>query len=194
MPISIRYNFETNSSSMHSLSVRRESGAYSTEELRRSDALIGELCQDAIIIVNDDRVETEESIARGLYIHNNRCNIWEYELRFRHSAMQVLADFRGKFYYALANAYGTEESDDVSNARIDVLSAITDKFFPGVDFDIDVRKLNYYGVGTNDDMLFDYLDQRNITMEEFLTNRKYIVIVNYAEYRKMSFLNIHFCM
>lgn len=52
--IVIRHNFETNSSSMHSLSYRRTDGAYTAEELERSESLIGEVMCDVIVTVDDN--------------------------------------------------------------------------------------------------------------------------------------------
>jgi hypothetical protein len=185
MPISIRYNFETNSSSMHSLSVRRESGAYSADELKRSEARIDAICQDAIVTLDDDGVDTIEEARKSMHIYNNRCHIWDHYLRFYHAPMQVIASFRDKLCYAIANAYEAAD-EDVSNARVDMLNTVIDKYFPDVDFDLDIER----GVGTNDEILFDYLEKKSISVEEFLTNHKYVVIVDYAEYCKMKWLNM----
>lgn len=186
MPITVRYNFETNSSSMHSLSIRRTNGKYTYEDLRRSDSMVGELCQDAILILDDARIETVDEIKKDLWIRNDhRVRISDYEMMFRRAPMEVLCNFDRKLSYALANAYETD--DDLWESKMRLISDALDKMFPDVNFQADGTSR---GVGTNDNMLFEYLEKHGIPMEEFLTNRKYVVVVNYAEYCKMKWLNM----
>ena len=102
-----RYNFETNSSSMHSLSVRRDSSPYSKEELMRSEAMVksSPSC-DAIITLKEGHVATEEEIREDGWVWDNRMSVWTHDLEMIESAMQVLSSFRDIMVYALATAYG----------------------------------------------------------------------------------------
>lgn len=182
-----RYNFETNSSSMHSLSYRRTSGPYSIEELQHSESTANDECHDAIFVMKEDKIVTMEELRKNLWLKEDRDSFWisSYELQFKNSAMEVLADFRGRLNYALASAYGRRTKG--WEGRVEEINSVLNKYLPNVEFTI---RTNSGAVGTNDNLLYPFLKKNNISMEEFLLNDKYIVIVDVAEYNRMKFLNM----
>ena len=52
--ITVRYNFETNSSSMHSLAIRANGGAYDEESLKRVENIPVRKAHDALIVMDDN--------------------------------------------------------------------------------------------------------------------------------------------
>jgi hypothetical protein len=189
-----RFNFETNSSSMHSLSFRRTEEKYTQNELMRSEAMIGEPLADVIITVNDDRViATAEEMKSNLWIWRDELHFSSYELDFIESPMEVLADMRGKLKYAIASAMVSENSIE----KIEEIKAVFNSLLPDVKLDIKAdnnsqvyargRRLSG-GVGK--DILYPFLKTYGISLRDFLIRSKYIVIVDYAEYLKMKDLGM----
>lgn len=186
-----RYNFETNSSSMHSLSFRRESGPYTAADLQRTEAMENMTYHDAIIMLKDGHTVTEEEIRKDCWIYDNRMGIWDHSMELAGSAMEVMSTFRDKLTYALATAYGYRYKG--WEKRVEEIKAVFAKVLPYVELSLDIERYrwcNSNSVGTNQYLLYPFLKMNNITIEEFLTNTKYIVIVNYAEYEKMRWLNM----
>jgi hypothetical protein len=198
MSIVVRYNFETNSSSMHSLSYRRTDGAYTSEELERSESLIGEMICDAIITVDDARITDEQEIRSELWLwrEDSSVRIWESDIDYINSPMVVVSSIREKLHYAIASAFNNEDRDE----KIFAIKDVMNRLLPGVEINIDGfdndSRYNVYARGhmlrggVERDILYPFLEQHHVSMEEFLTNNRYIVIVNYAEYCKMKFLGM----
>lgn len=150
----IRNNvFETNSSSSHSL-----------------------------VITTLDEHYTESEIRNDVYIpENGVVRIWTSSLEFYRSPFDILCTFNDKARYAIASSAGKLVND---------VAALYRKYIPGfVEFEFDVipeswdseNYVNSYG-GTDDYCIQGWLDEYKITLEEFLTNRRYIVIVDGDEY------------
>lgn len=150
----IRNNvFETNSSSSHSL-----------------------------VITTLDEHYTEAEIRNDVYIpENGVVRIWTSSLEFYRSPFDILCTFNDKARYAIASSAGKLVND---------VAAIYRKYIPGfVEFEFDLipeswdseNYVNSYG-GTDDYCIQDWLKEYKITLEEFLTNRRYIVIVDGDEY------------
>jgi hypothetical protein len=172
---------------MHSLSVRRTSGSYSAEELKRSEALDIHDNRDGIFVMKDGSITTVEEMRKQLWIRDEKddCYISDYDVEFKKSPMQVLGDFRGKLHYALASVYGRQTKG--WEGRLREITNMLDQYLPNVEFHL--RELRR-DVGVNTYCLFQFLKKNNISMEEFLLNNKYIVVVNLAEYQKMRFLGM----
>lgn len=186
--IVVRHNFETNSSSMHSLSIRREEGEYTTEELRRSEAMWGTHYQDAIVTLSEGHIVTEDEIRKTGWIYGDSMRIWGHHMDLAHSAMQIMSSFRDKLTYALATVYGYKYQG--AEKRLADIEAVCEKYLPGVTIDAEIHEWDSYQACTNQYLLYPFLRKNKITIEEFLTNTKYIVIINYAEYEKMKWLNM----
>lgn len=150
----IRNNvFETNSSSSHSL-----------------------------VITTLDEHYTEDEIRNDVYIpENGVVRIWTSSLEFYRSPFDILCTFNDKARYAIASSKGK---------LVDEVEAVYRKYIPEfVVFEFDERPESYdsenyvidYG-GTDDYCIEGWLDKYNITVEEFLTNRRYIVIVDGDEF------------
>ena len=187
----VRHNFETNSSSMHSLSFRKESGPYTAEELKHSEALARTHYHDAIITLNDGHTVTKEEIYADGWIWDNQMRVWKSDLNLRNSAMQVMSSFRDKMIYALATVYGYQYKN--WEKRVDEIKAVFAKYLPNVQLNMDyIEKRNawYRSGSVNQYLLYPFLKQNKISIEEFITNTKYLVIVDYSEYQKMCWLNM----
>lgn len=192
--IVVRHNFETNSSSMHSLSVRRSEGEYSAEELRRSEAIADAPNYDAIITLKDGHVVTEDEIKTTSWIYHDEMHVWYHSLELIDSAMQVMSSFRDKLEYALATVYGHRYRG--WRNKIAEITDVFEKHLPGVKLDLssiermDEWDWRYRSIGTAQYLLYPFLKKNKISIEDFLTNTKYAVVVNYAEYEKMKWLNM----
>lgn len=157
----IRHNvFETNSSSSHSL-----------------------------VITTDDEHYNREEINKDFYMTDGIVRLWDSSLEFYRSPFDMLVTFRDKLRYAIASSNG-----NLVNQCRELCQKYVDGF---VDFKFD--KINYvwdseiedyvetddpipnYG-GTDDYQIEGWLKHYNISLEEFLTNKRYIVVVDGDEY------------
>lgn len=162
--IQIRDNtFETNSSSSHSLIITDFDGKYTPEEMMR-----------------------------GIYLWDDKeTRMYESNLEFYRSPFSLLATFESKSRYAIAS----------SNGRLaDEVEKIWYKYIPnfnGFKFDMKTEEYDYdkkewvdldepkpiYG-GTDDYQIEGWLKSYNVSLEDFLTMRRYMVVCDGDEYRE----------
>ena len=162
--IQIRDNtFETNSSSSHSLIITDFDGKYTSEEMMK-----------------------------GIYLWENKeTRMYESHLEFYRSPFSLLATFESKSRYAIAS----------SNGRLaDEVEKIWYKYIPnfnGFEFDMKTEEYDYnkkdwvdldepkpiYG-GTDDYQIEGWLKSYNVSLEDFLTMRRYMVVCDGDEYRE----------
>ena len=161
MKIKIRKGvFETNSSSMHSLVVKKENEYY-----------------------------TQEEITREIYLDDNGAwEIWgDDDLCFGRYPFQCLGDFSKKVKYAIASLCGYRNNakkifDDIVKLVHEICPACTDIIILPTEYSYeDDDDVTYYG-HVDEDILSSFLEEENITLKEFLINKKYIVIVDGDEY------------
>lgn len=159
----IRRNvFETNSSSSHSLVITTDNEHYTREE------------------INKNFYVTKKGIVR----------LWESSLEFYRSPFDMLVTFKDKLRYAIASSNGN---------LVDECREICKKYVDGfIDFEFDTKDYVWdsevkdyvetnelipnYG-GTDDYQIEGWLKYYNISLEEFLTNKRYIVVVDGDEYQ-----------
>ena len=157
----IRRNvFETNSSSSHSL-----------------------------VITTDNEHYTREEINKNFYMTDGIVRLWESSLEFYRSPFDMLVTFKDKLRYAIASSNGN---------LVDQCRELCYKYVDGfVDFEFDTKDYVWdsevkdyvetdapipnYG-GTDDYQIEGWLKYYNVSLEEFLTNKKYIVVVDGDEY------------
>lgn len=157
----IRRNvFETNSSSSHSL-----------------------------VITTDNEHYTREEINKNFYMTDGIVRLWESSLEFYRSPFDMLVTFKDKLRYAIASSNGN---------LVDQCRELCYKYVDGfVDFEFDTKDYVWdsevkdyvetddpipnYG-GTDDYQIEGWLKYYNVSLEEFLTNKRYIVIVDGDEY------------
>lgn len=162
--IQIRDNtFETNSSSSHSLIITDFDGKYTSEEMMK-----------------------------GIYLWEDKeTRMYESHLEFYRSPFSLLATFESKSRYAIAS----------SNGRLaDEVEKIWYKYIPnfnGFEFDMKTEEYDYdkkdwvgldepkpiYG-GTDDYQIEGWLKSYNVSLEDFLTMRRYMVVCDGDEYRE----------
>lgn len=154
--IQIRDNtFETNSSSSHSLIITDFDGKYTPEEMMK-----------------------------GIYLWGGKeARMYESNLEFYRSPFYLLATFESKSRYAIASSQG-HLADEVEK--------IWHKYIPnfnGFKFDMKTEEYDYdkkewvdldepkpiYG-GTDDYQIEGWLKSYNVSLEDFLTMRRYMVV------------------
>lgn len=158
----IRRNvFETNSSSSHSL-----------------------------VITTDNEHYTREEINKNFYMTDGIVRLWESSLEFYRSPFDMLVTFKDKLRYAIASSNGN---------LVDECREICKKYVDGfIDFEFDTKDYVWdsevkdyvetnepipnYG-GTDDYQIEGWLKKYNVSLEEFLTNKRYIVVVDGDEYQ-----------
>ena len=162
--IQIRDNtFETNSSSSHSLIITDFGGKYTPEEMMK-----------------------------GIYLWEDKeTRMYESNLEFYRSPFSLLATFESKSRYAIASSQG-HLADEVEK--------IWHKYIPnfnGFKFDMETEEYDYdkkewvdleepkpiYG-GTDDYQIEGWLKSYNVSLEDFLTMRRYMVVCDGDEYRE----------
>ena len=162
--IQIRDNtFETNSSSSHSLIITDFDGKYTPEEMMK-----------------------------GIYLWEDKeTRMYESHLEFYRSPFSLLATFESKSRYAIASSQG-HLADEVEK--------IWHKYIPnfnGFKFDMKTEEYDYdkkewvdleepkpiYG-GTDDYQIEGWLKSYNVSLEDFLTMRRYMVVCDGDETRE----------
>ena len=158
----IRRNvFETNSSSSHSL-----------------------------VITTDNEHYTREEINKNFYMIDGIVRLWESSLEFYRSPFDMLVTFKDKLRYAIASSNGNlvDECREICKKYVD---GFIDFKFDTKDYVWDSNVKDYvaakspvpnYG-GTDDYQIEGWLKYYNISLEEFLTNKRYIVVVDGDEYQ-----------
>lgn len=160
MKIKIRKGvFETNSSSMHSLVVKKENEYY-----------------------------TQEEMTERMYLDDNGVwKIWsDGDLYFGRTPFQCLGDFSKKAKYAIASLCGYNDNaretfDDIVKLVHEICPACTNIILPTEYSYVNDNNTTYYG-NVDENILSDFLTKEDITLKEFLSNKKYIVIVDGDEY------------
>ena len=157
----IRRNvFETNSSSSHSL-----------------------------VITTDNEHYTREEINKDFYMTDGIVRLWESSLEFYRSPFDMLVTFKDKLRYAIASSNGNlvNQCRELCQKYVD---GFIDYKFDKIDYVWDSEVKDYvetdepipnYG-GTDDYQIEGWLKYYNVSLEEFLTNKRYIVVVDGDEY------------
>ena len=157
----IRRNvFETNSSSSHSL-----------------------------VITTDNEHYTREEINKDFYMTDGIVRLWESSLEFYRSPFDMLVTFKDKLRYAIASSNGNlvNQCRELCQKYVD---GFVDFKFDKIDYVWDSEVEDYvetdepvpnYG-GTDDYQIEGWLKKYNVSLEEFLTNKRYIVVVDGDEY------------
>lgn len=150
--------FETNSSSMHSLVVKKNSEYYTYEE------------------IND-----------CMWLHNGVWEIWNDDnITFGRSPFECLNTFEAKVRYAIASLCGwyrnaEEKFNEIEQLVTEIVPECIEIKLPTAwYYGEDNERVSYGGV--DEDVLTPFLEKTGITLKEFLTNKKYVVIVDGDEY------------
>ena len=165
MKLQIRQGvFETNSSSMHSIVVKKTIDYYTKEE-------------------------AEEEI----YVRKSgKWAIHDYELQFGRSPFEIIGSFERKIHYAIASWCGNYLDKNEIENKFQEIEQIVKKYIPETKLIELPERYNYsfgeeekyYGYVDHESigLLQDFLEEKEITLEEFLTNKRYIVIIDGDEY------------
>lgn len=150
--------FETNSSSMHSLVVKKNSEYYTYEEMVDS-----------------------------LWLNKGVWEIWHHDcITFGRSPFECLNTFEAKVRYAIASLCSWYSN---AEERFKEIERLVTEIVPDC-YEIKLPKVWYYSEddervsygSVDEDILTPFLDKTSITLREFLTNKKYVVIVDGDEY------------
>lgn len=159
----IRRNvFETNSSSMHSLVIKKESCYYNDKELRTG---IWSLDRGVIDTYSED------------------------DLTFGRTPFRCLSTFFEKVKYSIASLCGYRNNANeifktIENIVKEVIPECKEIILPLVyHYDLDYEGEDELSYGhVDEDILTPFLEKYEIPLKEFLTNKKYVVIVDGDEY------------
>lgn len=151
--------FETNSSSMHSLVIKKENKYYSDDELRSN------------LWIRDD----------------GRWDIWnDNSITFGRSPFMCLNTFESKVRYSIASLCGWRGDNEEKFSEIEKLVKEIIPECTNIKLPIrwgwgDEENSIFYG-SVDENILSPFLKKENISLKEFLTNKRYVVIVDGDEY------------
>ena len=132
----------------------------------------------------DDVYYTEDELRENLWI--NEDNVWDIwfsdEINFGRSPFRCLSTFESKARYAIASLcrYGEEgvaKFKEIEKLVTEIIPECAYIKLPMNDWSDNV----YYGY-VDEDILTPFLEKENISLKEFLTNKRYVVIVDGDEY------------
>lgn len=120
---------------------------------------------------------TEDEIYEGMWIDaNGKWNIWSQDIQFGRAPFRLLYSFAEKVRYALASLNG-------SDIKLSDVNQIVDKYAPKVkEWVLPMVQEDNVGGWTDDDILPSALRELKISLEDFLTDRRYMVVVDGDEY------------
>ena len=136
------------------------------------------------ICINNDKpnelyIDTD-NICDNLLNGRGAWKIKEEDVTFGRSPFRYLSTFSEKVLYAVANHIDISDIEDIVKKYIPEFSS-----FIFVDYDKD--KNNYWAMGyTDDSILQPWLNSEGVSLEDFLTNRRYFVICDGDEYNIFS--------
>lgn len=146
------------------------------KQIRRNVFETNSSSSHSLVITTDNEHYTREEINEEIYLNDGKLVFWESSLEFYRSPFDILTTFKSKLRYAIAASDGK-----LVNECREICKKYVNDF---VDFEFD-KKYNSeepnYG-GTDDYEIEDWLKKYNVSLEEFLTNRRYVVIVDGDEY------------
>lgn len=120
---------------------------------------------------------TEDEIYEGMWIDaNGKWNIWSQDIQFGRAPFRLLYSFAEKVRYALASLNGSE-------IKLSDVNQTVDKYAPKVkEWVLPMVQEDNVGGWTDDDILPSALRELKISLEDFLTDRRYMVVVDGDEY------------
>ena len=131
----------------------------------------------SLVVMKEQGYYTEEELREDLCIHGSgEWDLsWDDDLYFGRSPFRALSTFESKTRYAIASTCNDEED-------FDEIKKIFMKYIPECK-EIRLPDDNYCRYGSVDEnILSSFLEENQISLEEFLTNKKYVVIVDGDEY------------
>ena len=128
-----------------------------------TDNIIKENGED-LYFTHDEMLESLHRVSRGIY------KPWNDNWYFGRSPFRPLDTFEQKLQYAYANC---GEDEDKIKEVTDILKELVPE----------VKKVSIpENCGVDDWQLFSWLEKYNVSLKEFLTNKKYVVIQDGDEY------------
>ncbi len=129
----------------------------------RTDDIIKDSGED-LHLTHDEMLKSLHKVSRGVY------KSWNDDWYFGRHPFRPLTTFELKFQYAYANC---GEDEIKKKEVIDLLKELVPE----------IKKVSVpEGCGVDDWQLFGWLKKYNISLKEFLTNKKYVVIQDGDEY------------
>lgn len=120
---------------------------------------------------------TEDEIYEGIWLDTDgKWEIWEQEVSFGRAPFGLLYSFEEKVRYALASLNG-------SDIKLSDVRQILDKYAPKIkEVVLPMVQEDSVGGWTDDNILPGALRKLGISLEDFLTDRRYMVVVDGDEY------------
>ena len=147
--------FETNSSSSHSIIISTQGDYYTKEEIERSV-----------------RYDNDEGL---IYF-------WTDELEFYRYPFDILSSFGAKLRYVIASyGWNQEIPEEVYDICREVIDGFKGFHFPrAMSWDDEDEEKEYHGDidHQSESLLKSFLKKYDVTLREFLLNKKYVVIID----------------
>jgi len=164
-----KHVFETNSSSMHSITV-------SNKDLKDEDWYLTDIKEDISKMTEEERKEYFVTLPHGDY---NDDDYDEEDYRYGRAPFRILNDWDDKAKYLISSGY----LEEVSNAVAEYFG------IGGLKINAKKEKDFKYGaigtdIGYNEEvgMLRDFFKTHDVTIKDFIFEAKYTVIVDGDEY------------
>lgn len=120
---------------------------------------------------------TEDEFYEGIWLNRDgKWKIWDRDIQFGRTPFELLYTFEGKVRYALASLNG-------SDIKFSDVSRIVDKYVPKIkEVVLPIVQEDTVGGWVDDNILPGALRELDISLEDFLTDRRYMVVVDGDEY------------
>lgn len=131
----------------------------------------------AMIMMKEDR-PLPQMFEPERWYRDNEITIWTDDLEFGRSPFEVLTDWYRRMCYAIAS-YGKEHYPEIEALMFKRIAGLKKIDFHGNETEYD--KYGYVDHQSNG-LLQDFLEKRNISLEDFIFNDRYIVVIDGDEY------------
>ncbi len=160
------------------------------KQIRRSIFETNSSSSHSIVILNEDISENNDECLfpyfKTYLYSDGSYHVFDYNLEFGRSPFNILSTFSEKLNYAIAS-FGEEKFDELEELACKYLKGSDEEYCTGIKLPISRwsdKKSKYYGdidhqsIGT----LQNFLYKEDTSLEDFLVNPKYVVIIDGDEY------------
>ena len=133
----------------------------------------------SLVVMKRDQYYTRDEVESCVYVNKDGyISVWDNDEYFGRSPFRVLTTLEDKSLYVVAS---TARNGKMDNEVYETVCNVMRSYIPNFK-GFSYRDSPHTYIGVDEDILTPFLQEEQITIEEFLINKKYRVIVDGDEY------------